>query len=130
MPIQFSVKNSAKILTVRASGTLVKADYANFVPEFERLLQLHGKPNVLFDMTAFQSWEGGAVLDEIKFDIKHFDDMEKLAVVGSKGWERWITVFSKPFTSAKIRFFDQADAAEASHWLEEVAKGAGPGQNQ
>ena len=30
-----------------------------------------------------------------------------------------MTVFCEPFTTAKIRYFDQADAVLARHWLDE-----------
>ena len=37
MPIQLKEENDGKILVVHVSGRLTKADYAQFVPEFERL---------------------------------------------------------------------------------------------
>ena len=37
---------------------------------------------VLFDMTDFEGWESGAMWEEIKFDLRHFADIERLAVVG------------------------------------------------
>jgi hypothetical protein len=43
MPIQLNEENGGKILVVHVSGKLAKADYAHFVPEFERLVRLHGK---------------------------------------------------------------------------------------
>jgi hypothetical protein len=53
MPIQLNEENGGKILVVHVSGKLAKADYAHFVPEFERLVRQHGKLRVLFDMTGF-----------------------------------------------------------------------------
>ena len=61
--------------------------------------------------------EAGALWDEIKLDIRHFADIERLAVVGDKKWEHDMVTFYKPFTKATIRYFDQADAAEARTWL-------------
>jgi hypothetical protein len=68
-------------------------------------------------MTDFHGWEAGALWDEIKLDIKHFADIERLAVVGDKRWEHDMMTFYKPFTKATIRYFDQANAAEARKWL-------------
>ena len=39
MPIQLNEENGGKILAVRVSGKLVKADYEYCVPEFERVLR-------------------------------------------------------------------------------------------
>ena len=51
MPIQLHEEDGGKILVVHVSGKLVTADYEHFVPEFERLVRLHGTLRVLFDMT-------------------------------------------------------------------------------
>jgi hypothetical protein len=88
MPIQLNEENGGKILIVHISGKLVKADYVHFVPEFERLLRQHGKLRVLFDMTGFHGWDAGAMWEDMKFDIRHFADIERLAMIGDKKWGR------------------------------------------
>jgi hypothetical protein len=119
MPIRLNEENGGKILVVYVSGKVAKADYKPFVPEFERLLQQHGKMRVLFDMTEFDGWDADALWEEIKFDIKHFADIERLAVVGDKKWHQGMTILCKPFTKATTRYFDHADDAEARKWLDE-----------
>lgn len=117
MSIQLNEESRGKILAVHVSGKLAKADYKHFVPEFERLARLHGKLRVLFDMTRFHGWDGGALWEDIKFDIRHFADIERLAMVGEKKWQHGMATFCKPFTKATIRYFDHAHAAEARKWL-------------
>jgi hypothetical protein len=90
------------------------------VPEFERHLHQHGKFSVLFEMTGFHGWEGGALWEDTTFAIKHFADIERLAMVGDKRWQRGMATFCEPFTKATIRFFDHAEAAEAWKWLGEA----------
>ena len=119
MPIQLREENGGKILVMHITGKLVKADYPDFVSEFERLVREHGKLSVLFDMTGFHGWDAGAAWEDIKFDIHHFTDIERLAMVGDKKWQHGMAVFCKPFTKATIRYFDYADAAEARKWLDE-----------
>jgi hypothetical protein len=100
MPIQLDEQNGGKTLVVHVSGKLAKADYEHFVPEFERLVRQHGKLRVLFDMTGFHGWEAGALWDDIKFDVKHFADIERLAMIGEKKWQHGMATFCKPFTKA------------------------------
>lgn len=119
MAIQLTEKNEGKILEVRISGKLEHQDYQQFVPEFERLVQKHGKIRVLVEMVDFHGWKGAALWDDIKFDVKHFADIERLAMVGEKAWEKGMSTFCKPFTTAKIRYFDRAAIAEARAWLEQ-----------
>ena len=126
MPIQLNEEDGGKTLVIHISGKLVKADYEHFVPEFERLVRQHGKLRVLFDMTGFHGWDAGAMWEDIKFDIKHFADIERLAMIGEKKWQYGMATFFKPFTKATIRYFDHADAAEARKWLEPRSNNAAP----
>jgi len=120
MPIKFEDENEGKVLAIQVSGKLTKADYVYFTPEFERLVKLNGKLRVLFNMVGFQGWEAGALWEDIKFDVKHFADIERLAMIGDKKWEQGMAAFCKPFTKAKIRYFDYAEALEARQWLGEA----------
>lgn len=118
MSIEFHEQADGRILDVKATGKLTKADYGRWVPELERLIAKHEKLRVLFQMHDFHGWEVGAMWEDIKFDLKHFRDIERLAIVGEKRWEHGMAVFCKPFTTAKIRYFDQSQAAEARAWIE------------
>ncbi len=120
MPIHLNEENGGTILVVHITGKLVQADYGHFVSDFERLVRQHGKLRVLFDMTGFHGWDAGAVWEDIKFDVKHFADIDRLAMVGDKTWQHGMATFFKPFTQATTRYFDHADNAEARTWLVEV----------
>jgi hypothetical protein len=119
MAIQMSEENGGRTLVVQVSGKLQAANYEHLVPTFERLVQQHGKLRVLFEMDGFHGWETGALWADIKFDVKHFADIERLAMVGENKWEQGMATFCQPFTKATIRYFDHAHAGEARTWLEE-----------
>ena len=118
MPVKLTERQGGALLQVRLSGKLVKDDYAHFVPAVERLVKAHGKIRLLVDMHDFHGWTAGAAWEDVKFDAKHFTDIECLALVGETKWERGMATFCKPFTSATIRYFDRAKSNEASAWLE------------
>jgi hypothetical protein len=120
MPVQPNDENDGKLLTIRVSGKLIKDDYAAFVPAFERLVQQHGKLRVLFDMNDFHGWEASAAWEDTKFGIRHFADIERLAMVGDKAWQHGMALFCSPFTKAMVRYFDHAKAVEARKWLDEA----------
>jgi hypothetical protein len=117
MATQLTESDSGKTLEIAVSGKLTHGDYQQFVPAFERLVKEHRKIRVLFHMTDFHGWEAVALWDDIKFDLKHFSDIERLAMVGDKRWERGMAAFCKPFTTADIRYFDQSQIDEARKWL-------------
>ena len=120
MPIHLSAEDGGKVLVVHVSGKLVAADYAPFVAEFDRLHEQHGKLRVLFDMTGLQGWDAGALWEDTKFGIKHFGDIDRLAMVGEKKWHHAMATFFGPFTKATTRYFDHAEAAAAREWLGET----------
>lgn len=108
----------SNVLSIQASGKFSKEDYERFVPEVERLISKVGKIRILFEMRDFHGWDTHALWEDIKFDIKHFSDVERLAMVGEKKWEEWMARFCKPFTTAAIRYFYRAQAEEARAWIE------------
>jgi len=106
-----------KVLTVKISGKLSKEDYERFTPEVDRLIKKNGKIRILCQMHDFHGWKLAALWEDIKFDAKHFGDIERLALVGDRKWEAGMAMFCKPFTSAKIRYFDETESKAASDWV-------------
>jgi len=117
--IDLHEESSGKLLTVQLSGKLTKEDYEKFVPRVDAAIQQNGKVRILVQMHDFHGWELGALWEDMKFDAKHFSDIERLALVGASKWEAGMAAFCKPFTSASIRYFDQSKAAEAETWIRE-----------
>ncbi len=117
MAIRLTEKNGGKILEACVSGKLTHGDYRRFGPEFARLVKQHGKISVLFEMVGFRGWKAAALWDDIKFDLKHFAGIERLAMVGEKKWQKGMSKFCRPFTTAHIRYFDRSSAGEARTWL-------------
>ena len=110
--------DTSNVLGVKLSGKLTKEDYEHFVPEVESLIKQHGKIRILLQMHDFHGWSVGALWEDIKFDMKHFGDIEKLAIVGESKWQEGMAKFCKPFTKAKIEYFGHTDEAKAKTWLE------------
>jgi hypothetical protein len=117
MTLEFNKEEDGRVVMVRVRDKLVKEDYERFVPEVERLIEAHGKIRVLFKMEDFHGWMANALWEDIKFDVKHFNDIERVAMVGEKKWQQWMSGFCKPFTTAKIRYFESNEAEEARAWI-------------
>ena len=47
------------------------------------------------------------------------EDFEKIAMVGEKKWQEWMTEIMKPFTSAEIKYFSTEERDDARKWIEE-----------
>ena len=107
------------LVEVEATGKLTKEAYEQFVPITEARIKEHGKIRILFIMHDFHGWTAGAAWEDTKFDLHHFKDIERLALVGETKWEKGMATFCRPFTSAKIKYFDHADLEQAREWIQE-----------
>lgn len=117
MPVQTLFHDDQSLIEIKASGKLTKLDYQAFVPKVEQFIQQHDKPRILFEMTDFHGWELGALWEDLKFDAKHFADVDRVAMVGDKQWEKYMATFCKPFTTAQVKFFGPGDRDAAMVWL-------------
>ncbi len=117
MALTMQEEPGSNLVTMTLSGKLVKDDYSEFVPQIEALMQKVGKIRILLVMEDFHGWDLAAVWEDTKFDMHHFGDIEKLAMVGDAAWEKWMASFCKPFTKATIKYFDLSERDAAMAWL-------------
>jgi hypothetical protein len=113
------ILSDGKLVHAKASGKLTKESYENFAPLLEQMIEEHGKIRVLFEMHEFHGWTAGALWEDIKFDFKHWKHIERLAIVGESKWEHGMAVFCRPFTTAKIKYFDHTAIEGAKRWIAE-----------
>lgn len=94
-----------KFVHLTITGKLEKEDYDIFVPEIDRQIEQYGKVNMVVDLVDFHGWTAGGAWEDTKFGVRHFNDIERLAIVGDKTWEKGMAYFCKVFTLAKVRYF-------------------------
>ena len=119
MSVDLREEAGGKVLEIKLSGTLTKEDYEHFVPEVDRLIRQHGKVRMLVQMHDFDGWSSGAWWQDLKFDLKHFSGLDRLALVGDRKWEPGTAPFCKPFTWGDVRYFNEDEASQASNWINE-----------
>ena len=118
MSNEVELLTTGKLTHLKLSGKLTKESYENFVPAIEKQIQEHGKLRLLVEMHDFHGWTAGALWEDIKFDSQHWRDIERLAIVGETKWEQGMATFCKPFTTAKIKYFDHSKLDEAKTWID------------
>jgi hypothetical protein len=121
MSVELRAEEGSNVLEVTLSGKLTREDYEAFVPEVERLIKEHGRLRMLCHLKDFHGWTMGALWEDMKFDWRHFSDIERLALVGDKRWEAGMATFCKPFTQATVQYFDVSDESKAVNWIHEGA---------
>jgi hypothetical protein len=117
MPIELQTEHE-NLLVVKVSGKLTKDDYAVFLPKVDQLVKEQHKISILFDMHDFHGWEVTAAWEDTKFAFHHFRDIERLAVIGEKPWQKAMAVVCKPFTRAEVRYYTHDQSEHAYQWLQ------------
>ncbi|HLW64358.1 MAG TPA: STAS/SEC14 domain-containing protein, partial [Gemmataceae bacterium] len=79
-----------------------------------------GRIRLLAQFHDFKGWDVHALWDDIKFATTHCTKIERIALVGDEQWEQWMAKICKPFTLAKIRYYDATDMEAANAWLAEA----------
>jgi hypothetical protein len=112
-----------KFLEVDLHGRLTRADYETFVPEIEKQILNRGTIRLLVTMHNFHGWNAWALWEEIKWDAQHFNDIQRVAIVGEKSWQKWMTGICQQFTTASVRYFTPDQLDQAREWLNTSSSG-------
>ncbi len=111
------VSEEGKLIRVRVSGKLTQDDYDKLIPAWQRIIASAGALRLLLVMEDFHAWELGAAWDDLRFEMKHRKSVERVAMVGDKAWEKWMTKIGALFAPDLVKYFDASEIAEAERWI-------------
>ena len=119
--LDFTQKN---IIATRANDLLGIKDHEKIHPFIHNIIGTGKKVRWYFEMDDCSSsnstgfWEDGIIeVNYGKMKFTHSEDIEKIAIVGAKKWEKWMRSLMKPFTQASIKYFDLTDSVKAKEWI-------------
>ncbi|MDX1414921.1 MAG: STAS/SEC14 domain-containing protein [Candidatus Promineifilaceae bacterium] len=112
-------QSTGSVLGYRLSGTIGQDDYDAMMPEVESLIEKEGYIQMLFDMTGFKWEKVSAWGEDMKFGRKFHKNITKMAIVGDKKWQKWMTKIADPFYAVDARFFPVEESENAWSWLGE-----------
>ena len=98
-------------------GKLEKRDYEAFVPRAEARMAQSGKIGLLIHVTELQGATPGALVEDLKFDAKHYNHVSRIALVGPDDAKRFLAPLSKPFTAASVEYFHVDQLGTARAWV-------------
>jgi len=111
--------SSGNVVGYKAIGTINASDYLKLEPEVKALVKKEGTICMLIDLSEFKWEKMEAWLPELKFGSEFRHEIQKMAIVGDKTWEKWITYLARPFYARDTKFFHIADINKAWAWLRE-----------
>ena len=108
-----------KVIGFRLSGKLHDEDYKTFVPVMDAAVAAEGKVRLFAKFEDFHGWDLHAAWDDFRFGLRHYKDIDRIAMVGDRKWEKWMATLCKPFTKAKVKYFDASEVDAAWNWIGE-----------
>ena len=112
-------ESKGNVLGFKLIGDITKEDFKIIVPEVQALVDKEGSISLLLDMTQFKWEDMDAWGADFNFSRTYRKKINKMAVVGDKTWEKWLTNLVELFLSIEAKFFDPIDIEAAWKWLKE-----------
>ena len=109
--------SSGKEIGFKFSGELTDKDYKGFVAEVEAIISEQAQIRLLMIVDYPQDFDLKAAWDDFVFWIKHIKDIERLAIVGQKEWEKWFGILEKPFIHTKVKYYKRSNIKDAWNWI-------------
>ena len=109
--------------------TLTEEDHDVFASTLADHLKEHTTTRVVITMDDVDDWQPEEAWEELAFDIRHLNDLDKVAVVGDDLWDPWLDKVEELFPMSVIQTYDVEDEEEALEWLrgDMGVPGLGPG---
>jgi len=117
------------IVGFHLSDTLTEEDHETLVTHLRDKLKVHTTTRVLFEVEDVDGWEPEETWDDFTFDMRHVQDLDKVAVIGDDPWEPLVDKIELLFPMSLIQEYEDADREEGLSWLrgEMDVPGIGPG---
>lgn len=112
--LEFTKNN---VIATKSSGKLTKSDIGIIHDRIHKILNEGQKVRWYFEMENFMGYGEGGLWEDLKMDLAHADDYEKIAMVGEQKWQEWMSQIMKPFTGAEIKYFDITERTRAKEWI-------------
>ena len=112
------LKKEDNFVAIRMSDTIAPGDYEIVIPLLEAMIKEYGKINLYCELDEVDKIDPKAIWEDLKFDMKHLNDFEHLAIVCDRRWLEWMVSFARPFTSAEVQCFLSSQKEMAMNWIE------------
>ena len=118
MSTGFEVVTKQPHLHLRLSGRLTADDYHGLAPVVDQELADRGPLRMIVELSeAFEGWTAGAAWQDLKLNLDHWNDFDRIAIVGDLAkWQEMMVRFTSPFTKAELKTF--ASVEDATTWLD------------
>ncbi|MDX2470551.1 MAG: STAS/SEC14 domain-containing protein [SAR324 cluster bacterium] len=113
-------ESSDKVLGFHISGKISTAEIDEIILDLETAIKKQGSIRLLVHMKDWAGMEAMAAFDDFHFLVHHIKNIEVLAVIGDKYWEKLILGIGALFVSTRSKYFEEDEITFAWSWIEGV----------
>ena len=113
-PIDFGIPG---IVGFRVSGTVTTADIQPWASLLENKIQQEGKLRAYVEYESISGITWNAIVQDLKFDLKHLGDFEKAAIVSDKAWMNLSAKIAGFLPNLEVKTFSFAEKEQAQQWV-------------
>lgn len=118
MNMQLLPMTRDNLIALRVTGTLTTEETDQFKSIVREVIEQFGDVRMYFEMLEFEGWQLDSFLDNAFFDIAYASRYNKVAMVGEKSWQSWITKLVDVVKRGEVRYFDVHERLEAAEWVQ------------
>lgn len=115
MTVEFSADSRARVVELTVSGKVTHADFEAILPKIEAELA-RGPLSLVEVIDSFTGFDLDTLWDGLKFDIAHWSDFRRVAVVTDLAWVSPFTRMMDALTHLQVRDFKRNQLDEARDW--------------
>jgi hypothetical protein len=119
MSVNFHRDESSRLVTLRLSGKVSRGEFLKYSALIDGIIAEHGTQRLLLVLHDFHGLAAAAFFEDLRFDFDHREDLERIAVVAEKGWQKGLARFFGEVNHGTLRLFDADVEDDAWDWVHE-----------
>jgi hypothetical protein len=114
--IAIKPNDQSDVIEVQVADKVTAQDLKLFEEYFNHKKEVHDKVNLLMVVNEIGYTPQG-LFEDIKFDTRHWNDFNKIAVVSDKKWLELSTKVANALPSVEVEHFNLDEKDQAKSWL-------------
>lgn len=117
MTLTYSENPDTKVVEMRVSGRIEKADFDSVIGKLQAFIDTHGTVKFIEVIDDFGGFDPSVMWPGMKFDFKNIPHISHVAVVSDIGWIGPISKAAGALMPTKLRTFHIAELQDARDWI-------------
>ena len=115
--VQILEYTEGNVIAAKASKQIIASDYYKLLPLFVHRLKQYSHIRLYLDVTDLEGLALAELREDMEFNTGLASAFDKVALLGEKKNDPWVSDLSKYFISAEIEWYNSNEKHEAIEWL-------------